>query len=197
MKALLISVLLLGTQAHAKTAFETLRDAFNRATTPATVRDFEEGQWQRCVFSDTTAPQGTRSTQVRTLRLSTGPGEGPLLPPNADGDRIDVFNDRSLDYNLPAFFQASMIEEDGVNFRQVLNGPPWRRMNIYGRTDSGMLLFYVEDSPHYGYYAPMHPRVYGYCWNESSRHEDEPEEEGPEEDESPDQEQPLPVPFPD
>src|SRR5437868_463437 len=51
--------------------------------------------------------------------------------------------------------------------RQVLNGAPWRRMNIYGRTDADMLLFYVEVSDYYGYQAPMYPRVYGYCWNDA------------------------------
>lgn len=165
MKTLLISLLLLSTQVSANTAFDTLRDAFHNASTPANIQDFEQGKWKGCVYSDITTPQLTRSTRVRILQYMTGPGQGPLFP--GDGDyRIDVFYDFSIDRNLLSFFQNSRIENDGVNFRQILDGYPWRHMNIYGRTDRDMLLFYVELSDFYGPQAPMSPRVYGYCWND-------------------------------
>jgi len=188
MKALLISLLLLGAQAHANTAFDTLRLAFDKATAPAKLHDFDEGNWKSCVFSDIANPYITRSTQVRTLQYMTGPGQGPLFPGDNDY-RIDVFFDFSLDRNIVSFFQSSLVEEDGVNFRQVINGQPWKRMNIYGRTDKDMLLFYVEMSDYYGYQAPMYPRVYGYCWN------DAPTSDGPDGDDDPG-EQPLPLPAP-
>lgn len=188
MKALLILILLLGIQANANTAFDTLREAFDNASTPATVHDFDYGKWKNCVFSDIANPHITRNTQVRTLQYMTGPGQGPLFPGDNDY-RIDVFYDYSIDQNLVSFFQSSSIEEDGVNFCQVLNGPPWRRMNIYGRTDTDMLLFYVETSNYYGYQAPMYPRVYGYCWNE-------PTKNGDDDDDDDDEEQPLPIPVP-
>ncbi|WP_413290533.1 hypothetical protein [Bdellovibrio sp. HCB337] len=171
MKALLISILLLGTQAYANTAFDTLRDAFNNASTPATIQDFEYGHWKGCAFSDIGSPQLTRATQVRTLQYMTAPGQGPLFPGDNDY-RIDVFYDYSIDQNIVSFFNSSRIEEDGVNFRQVLDGPPWRHMNIYGRTGQDMMFFYVEISNMYGPQAPMYPRVYGYCWNDPTNNGD-------------------------
>ena len=179
MKALFVLLMLFGSYASANTAFDTLRRAFDDAPSAATIHDFEGGIWENCVFSDVATPQLTQRTQVRTLQYMTGPGQGPLFPGDND-HRIDVFNDFSLDNNLVSFFQSSIIEADGNDFRQVLDGPPWRRMNIYGRTDTNMLLFFVEVSDFYGYQAPMYPRVYGYCWhNEPSGVE-----------------QPLPVPAP-
>jgi hypothetical protein len=187
MKALLISILLLSTQAHANTAYDTLRQAFDKASTPAKIHDFDEGNYKSCVYSDVANPLLTHATQVRTLQYMTGPGQGPLFPGNNDF-RIDVFFDYNLDRNIVAFFQASTVEEDGVNFRQVINGPGWKRMNIYGRTDADMLLFYVEVSDYYGYQAPMYPRVYGYCWNDAPTGNNPGDDEG--------DEQPLPLPAP-
>lgn len=165
MKALFISILLLSTQAYANTAFDTLRDAFNNASAPAKLQDFEYGRWKGCAFADVMNPQMTRSTQVRTLQYMTAPGQGPLFPGDNDY-RIDVFYDYSIDRNLVSFFRNSRIEEDGVNFRQSLDGPPWRHMNIYGRVDQDMLFFFVELSNYSGPQAPMYPQVYGYCWND-------------------------------
>jgi len=189
MKAWLFTIpLLMGLlpQAQANSSFETLRRAFNNAKTPATIQDFDSNAWQNCLFSDIASPEMTRKTQVRLLQYPSEPGRGPLFPGGSEY-RIDVFNDRSLDFNLISFFQASSIEESGVNLIQVLNGPPWRRMNTYGRLDGDFLLFHVEVSDQYGYYAPMYPRVYGYCWNESSRGKDGDDKDG---------EQPLPPPIP-
>lgn len=168
MKALFIAILLMGTQAFAqmKTPYDTLREAFINAVTPAEVHDFDQGKWQNCLFSDIANPMVTRPTQVRTLQYASQ-GNGPLFPGDSEY-RIDVFNDYGLDHNLYSFFQHSRIEERETELKQSLDGPPWRRMNIYGRTDRDMLLFHVEVSDFYGPQAPMYPRVFGYCWNEVS-----------------------------
>jgi hypothetical protein len=166
--SLFIAILLLSTQALAqmKTPFETMREAFSDATTPATIHDFEYGKWKNCIFSDIANPMATRNTQVRTLQYPSS-GNGPLFPGDNDY-RVDVFSDYSLDNNLFSFFQNSWIKETDTVFKQTLDGPPWRHLNTYGRLDRDMLLFYVENSDYYGPQAPMYPRVYGYCWNEVS-----------------------------
>lgn len=167
MKALLISILLLGTQAYAqmKTPFDTLRDAFINASQPAQIHDFDQGTWKNCLYSDVQNPMVTRNTQVRTLQYMTQ-GNGPLFPGGGDY-RIDVFSDYSLDNNLVSFFQHSAVYDRQTELMQTLDGPPWAHMNIYGRVDTDMLLFYVESSNYYGPQAPMYPRVYGYCWNDA------------------------------
>jgi len=168
MKALLISILLLGIQAQAQTKspYETLREAFINASTPAAVEDFDDSKWQHCLFSDIRRPMMTQNTKVRLLELGSQ-GNGPLFP---GGDyRIDVFNDYSINNNLPSFFQHSSVTQSSTDLRQTLDGPPWRHMNIFGRTDQDMLLFYVEVSDYYGPQAPMYPVVFGYCWNDASK----------------------------
>lgn len=178
MKALFIAILLLGTQAFAqiKNPFDTMRDAFNNATTPATIHDFDNGKWQNCIFSDIANPMATRNTQVRTLQY-TSQGNGPLFPNN--DYRVDVFFDRTLDNNLLSFFQNSYVKETPTEFKQVLDGPPWKHMSISGKTDHDMLLFYVENSDYPGFQAPMFPRVYGYCWNDSANNGGEQPLPGP------------------
>lgn len=188
MKALIISLLLLSTQAHAQmnTAFDTLRNAFNNATEPAKIHDFDEGTWDNCLFSDIASPMMTRPTKVRTLQYMTQGGGGPLFPGDNDY-RIDVFYDFGLNQNLISFFQHSRVEERQTELMQSLDGPPWRRMNVYGRVDSqkdDMLLFYVEISDYYGPMAPMYPRVYGYCWNNTPSNNQNGGKD----------EQPLPIP---
>lgn len=163
--------------AQGPSPFDTLREAFNNAEAPATIHDFDNGKWQNCIFSDVVNPWVTRNTQVRTLH-SLSPGNGPLFPGDNEY-RVDVFFDHSLDSNLLSFFQNSFIKETPTYFLQTLDGPPWRHMNILGRTERNMLLFYVEMSDYYGPLAPMYPRVYGYCWNNTT-------DDG--------EEQPLPVP---
>lgn len=169
MKAMIITLLLLGTQAHAqmKTPFDTLREAFINASEPAKIQDFDEGVWDDCIFSDVANPMMTRQTKVRTLQYMTNGNNGPLFPGGGDY-RIDVFNDYSLNNNIVSFFQHSVVQDGPTELKQSIDGPPWRRMNIYGRideTNDPMLLFYVEVSDYYGPMAPMYPRVYGYCWN--------------------------------
>lgn len=176
---LFIAILLLGTQAFAQmnTPFDTMRDAFNRAKSPATIHDFDHGKWTNCIFSDIANPIATCNTQVRTLQYRTS-GNGPLFPGD-NAYRVDVFSDYNLDNNLLSFFRSSYIKETHTYFLQALDAYPWRHVNIYGRVDRDMLLFYVENSDYYGPQAPMYPRVYGYCWNEN---------------EDDDGEQPLPRP---
>jgi len=180
MKTLIISVLLLSTQAFAQmnSPFNTLRDAFNKSTEPALIQDFEEDNWEHCLFSDIANPMMTHPTKVRTLQCGT-PGNGPLFPGDNDF-RVDVFNDFGLNQNLASFFHHSRIEERTTELVQTIDGPPWRRMNIYGRMDhrnTDILLFHVEVSDYYGPMAPMYPRVYGYCWNDTpSSHNDDQNE---------------------
>lgn len=185
MKALFISILLLGTQAFAQMSspFNTLRDAFNNATGPAQIHDFDEDKWENCLFSDIASPMMTRPTKVRTLQYMTQ-GNGPLFPGDNDF-RVDVFNDYGLNQNLISFFQHSRVEEHPTELLQTIDGPPWRRMNVYGRmdhTNADMLLFFVEISDYYGPMAPMYPRVYGYCWNDTTSSHDGKDD------------QPLPIP---
>lgn len=186
MKNLFISLLLLtaASGAQARSSFEILREAFHKAANPATLEDFEQDAWENCTFADVTSPHLTRDTQVRVLRLNTPPGRGPLFPGDNDS-RVDVFSDYNLDRHLHSFFQSSYILETKRNFVQALNGPPWRPMNIYGRTDDEMLFFRVDISDFQGPNAPLYERVYGYCWNENS-HDGEDNGEAPE--------QPLPIP---
>jgi hypothetical protein len=185
MKAIIISILFLGmhAQAQMKTPFDTLRDAFINSTEPAKIHDFDEGTWDHCVFSDIANPMMTRNTKVRTLQYMSQ-GNGPLFPGNGDY-RIDVFNDSTLNNNLGSFFQHSVVQEGQTELKQIIDGSPWRRMNIYGRVNQSkepLLLFFVETSNYYGPMAPMYPWVYGYCWNNSSNKDDGSGE------------QPLPIP---
>ncbi|MGZ3795373.1 MAG: hypothetical protein ACXVB1_03365 [Pseudobdellovibrionaceae bacterium] len=173
------------TFAQGGSPFDTMREAFNMASAPATIHDFDQGKWKSCIFSDVSNPFTTRPTQVRTLQYMSS-GNGPLFPGN-DDFRVDVFSDYSLDNNLFSFFQNSCIKETPTYFLQTLDGPPWRHMNILGKLDREMLLFSVEMSDFYGPQAPMYPRVYGYCWNTVPNRE---EEGGGE------KEQPLPLPVP-
>lgn len=174
MKAFVIAIMLLGSQAHAnlQTPFDTLREAYCDADTPAEVSDFSEDNWDRCLFSDINNPMVTFPTKVRTLELKSQ-DNGPLFPGDSNL-RIDIFNDRGLDHNLYSFFQHSKVEETDTDLKQSLDGPPWRRMNIYGRRDSDKLYFFVEVSNHYGPYAPMYPQLFGYCWKDSPKESPEP-----------------------
>lgn len=186
MKTLLVAVLLMGLQsyAQAQSAYDTLRNAFNNASMPATTEDFDSQNWQGCAYADISNPGYTRETMVRLLEYTQGPGHGPLFPGDT-GYRVDVFQDYSLDQNLVSFFQSSRIQENENYFVQSLDGPPWRHLNIYGRVDVNMLFFHVELSDYYGPQAPMYPRVYGYCWTEQAGQGDEG-----------DGQQPPPIPLP-
>jgi len=153
--------------AQNKTAVDTIRDAYDAAATAATLQDFNHDNWTNCIDADVYSPMNTQQTSVRILD-NNYPDQGPLFPGRTE-HRVDVFFDPSLDQRIDAFFASSCIDTSNpLYFKQTLDGPGWTRMDIYGKTENGMLFFMVAVSPFQGPQAPMTPRVYGYCWNANS-----------------------------
>jgi hypothetical protein len=145
-------------QAQYRTPYEQLAERFWNAPQRATLADFESNHWDRCVYYDVQTPMTAMPTHVRTLGFGyAGHFE----------QRVDVFNDPIVAAHAAEFFNASHLVLNASYFLQVLDGPGWLKTEIYGKRERGTLLFHVARSNYGGPSAPVEPKGYGACWNNS------------------------------
>jgi hypothetical protein len=152
-------------QAESRTRFERLQRAFHAAHQRATIEDFDADNWDHCSYTDVADPQTSRPTQVRTLQLSAPTNTYPSQ--RHTEYRVDLFSDPVVQQNIVSFFNSSYEVLNPNYFLQVLDGPSWSRMDIYGKRDGDVLLFELATSPYRGANAPMYAKDYGYCWNDT------------------------------